>query len=151
MPAAVVKMYIPAKSAIVFKLLHDYDRRLEWDTLLRYASLTRGNTKAQKGATSLCVGKSMFGIIRLETEYITVKPDSLAAVKMINDPPFFSCFAASIRHKDQNNGSIATYNFQFHAKPSILKYILEPIMLMYLKHETKKRLNALAHYFAHLE
>ena len=92
---------MPCPSAVVFELLHDYDRRLEWDTLLREARLTRGHKVAEKGATSLCVGKPFFGLIGIETRYLTFVPGSIAAVEMINRPPFFEHFAASIRHEDE--------------------------------------------------
>ena len=39
MPHGSVTETIPAPSSEVFRLLHDYDRRLEWDTLLQDARL----------------------------------------------------------------------------------------------------------------
>lgn len=39
---------IPAPSRAVFDLIHDYSRRLEWDTLLRAAYLDDGHTVAAK-------------------------------------------------------------------------------------------------------
>lgn len=144
MPSASVARQMPVPSAEVFDLLHNYDRRLEWDTLLREARLTRGHLMAAKGATSLCVGKPFFGFIGVETEYLTFSPGKIAAVKMINSPPFFEFFAASIRHEDNEEGSRATYKFNFAAKPRFLRWIMEPVMLTILKLETKKRLDALA-------
>lgn len=144
MPSASVTRQMPVSSSEVFDLLHDYDRRLEWDTLLREARLTRGHSTAQKGATSLCVGKPFFGIIGVETEYLTFTPGKIAAVSMINSPPFFASFAASIRHADNADGSTATYKLNFTAKPRLLRWLLHPFMLIALRHETKKRLEALA-------
>ena len=141
-----IQKQIPASADKVFALLHDYDRRLEWDTLLKEARLTRGSQQAEKGATSLCVGKPFFGLIGVETEYVTFNPGVIAAVKLINRPMFFSQFAASIRHEDNENGSTATYQFRFEAKPRLLGWLLEPIMLKVLKYETGKRLEALAEF-----
>jgi hypothetical protein len=146
MPSATVSHPMPRSSAVVFELLHDYDRRLEWDTLLREARLTRGNTTAAKGATSLCVGKPFFGWIGIETRYLTFVPGSLAAVEMINRPPFFEHFAASIRHEDLPQGSRLTYKLNFSARPRFLRLLLHPIMLVALRHETRKRLAALAEF-----
>jgi hypothetical protein len=146
MPSATVSHPMPRSSAVVFELLHDYDRRLEWDTLLREARLTRGNTTAAKGATSLCVGKPFFGWIGIETRYLTFVPGSLAAVEMINRPPFFEHFAASIRHEDLPEGSRLTYKLNFSARPRFLRLLLHPIMLVALRHETRKRLAALAEF-----
>lgn len=148
MRGATVSEQMPVGSAEVFRLLHDYDRRLEWDTLLRRAELTRGHAKAGKGATSLCVGRPFFGLFGLETRYLSFKEGELAAVQLINRPPFFADFAASIRHEDNEEGSIMTYKFRFAARPKILRWLLEPLMLMALKAETSKRLKALSRFLS---
>jgi len=104
MPHGSVSTIIPASSAEVFRLLHDYDRRLEWDTLLQSATLTEGWTKAQLHATSVCQGRWYLGGVALKTEYLSFKPPEVAAVKMVNRPPFFQSFAATIRHRDLIDG-----------------------------------------------
>ncbi len=135
---------MPVSSSRVFTLLHDYSRRLEWDTLLKTASLTKGHTRAGKGATSLCVGKPFFGIFGFETRYVTYNEGEVAAVELINKPPFFSQFAATIRHEDNAAGSKATSTFRFVAKPKFLRWFLEPVMLKALRGETERRLQALS-------
>jgi hypothetical protein len=148
MPTASITEKMPCCSVVVFDLLHDYSRRLEWDTLLREARFTRGHTIAKTGATTLCVGKPLFGIIGIETTYLTFTRGVIAAVNMINRPPFFDSFAASIRHQDLSQGSSITYKLTFRARPSFLRWILEPIMMIVLRHETKLRLRALSTYLA---
>lgn len=148
MPTATVSQYMPCPAEKVFDLLHDYSRRLEWDTLLREARLTRGCTQAGPGATSLCVGKPAFGLIGIETRYVTFKRGVIAAVEMINCPPFFETFAASIRHEKAVGGSTATYKFRFTAKPRLLAWPMERVMLVVLRHETRRRLAALASFLA---
>ena len=144
MRGATVQRQMPVNSAQVFELLHDYDRRLQWDTLLKEARLTRGYEVAGRDATSLCVGKPMFGVIGVETRYVSFTPGVIAAVKLVNRPPFFDEFAASIRHEDNGAGSTATYQFRFRARPRFLRWLLEPIMLRALRKETANRLEALA-------
>lgn len=139
---------MPCRSVAVFDLLHDYSRRLEWDTLLREARFTGGRTTAKTGATTLCVGKPLFGIIGIETRYITFTRGVIAAVNMINRPPFFDSFAASIRHQDLPRGSKVTYKLTFRARPRCLRWILEPIMLLALRRETRQRLKALSDFLA---
>jgi hypothetical protein len=148
MPTAAVTETMPCSSVIVFDLLHDYSRRLEWDTLLKDARFTRGHTEAATGATTLCVGRPLFGIIGIETVYLTFTRGVVAAVNMINHPPFFHSFAASIRHEETSSGSSLTYKFTFRARPRWLRWLLEPIMLIVLRHETRQRLRALS---KHLE
>ncbi|MDB6173058.1 MAG: hypothetical protein JWL59_2369 [Chthoniobacteraceae bacterium] len=146
MPSVTVIEQMPCRSNIVFDLLHDYSRRLEWDTLLREARFTSGHTTAAVGATTLCIGRPLLGLIGIETSYITFTPGVVAAVNMINTPPFFDSFAASIRHQDTQAGSIVTYKFSFRARPRLLRWFFEPIMLIVLRYETKRRLRALSRY-----
>lgn len=148
MRGATVSQQMPVKSAEVFRLLHDYERRLEWDTLLRKAELTRGHVKAGKGVTSLCVGRPLFGAFGMETRYVSYREGELAAVEMINRPPLFAEFAASIRHQDNDEGSTATYKFRFAARPRVLRWLLEPLMLKALRAETARRLQALSQFLA---
>ncbi len=139
---------MPCRSTVVFDLLHDYSRRLEWDTLLREARFTRGHTVAGVGATTVCVGRPMFGLIGIETIYVTFTPGVIAAVSMINRPPFFDSFAASMRHQDTADGSSVTYKLAFKSRPRFLRWLMEPVMLVFLCHETKRRLIALSRHLA---
>ena len=88
MPHGSVTDTIPAPSAEVFRLVHDYDRRLEWDTLLQQACLCDDWAEAQIQATSVCTGRWYLGGITLKTQYISFGPPRVAAVKMLNRPAF---------------------------------------------------------------
>lgn len=148
MPTAEIKETIPAPAREVFDLLHDYRRRLEWDTLLRKAYLEDDFPKACKGAISVCQGKAFLGGIALRTEYVSFERGKVAAVKMLNQPPFFETFAASIRHADtgENNSEIV-YKVNFTAKPKFLRWILHPLMKAVFIWETRKRLSSLKAFF----
>src|SRR5262245_66114326 len=124
-----VSQEIPAGCSEVFDLLHDYDRRLEWDSLLRAAYLTDGHAQAGLGATSVCVGRRSLGGLALKTVYVSFDRPRVAAVRMISATPFFATWAASIRHEDVGpQASRITYTFHFTARPRALRWILEPIM-----------------------
>jgi hypothetical protein len=147
MAHAEVSEIIPAPSAVVFDLLHNYSRRLEWDTLLQAAYLDDGYTTACEGATSVCVGRRSLGGIALKTVYVSFTRPSVAAVKMVNKPPFFEAWAASIRHEDlADNASRITYKFHFTASPRFLRFLLDPIMERVFSWETRKRLQALKNF-----
>ena len=148
MPSGSVTEQMPCRAAKVFDLLHDYSRRLQWDTLLREARFTRGHTSAAVGATTLCVGRPLGGMIGIETTYIVFQRGVVAAVNMINRPPFFDAFAASIRHEDTPTGSTLTYKFSFRARPRWLRWLLEPVMQRVLVAETRRRVRALALFLA---
>ncbi len=140
-----VSAIIPASSKQVFDLLHDYNRRLEWDTLLQAAYLEDGYLLADKGVTAVCVGRRSLGGLVLKTMYVTFERPTLAAVKMVNKPPFFQSWAASIRHQDVSvNESRITYKFHFTTRPRFLEFILDRLIKEIFIWETKKRLRALA-------
>ncbi len=148
MPTAEIKETIPASAAEVFDLLHDYERRLEWDTLLQKAYLEDDFPESCKGAISVCQGRAIFGGFALRTQYVTFERGKVAAVKMLNQPPFFDTFAASIRHSDiGENRSDIVYKVNFTAKPKFLRWILHPIMNAVFVWETKKRLAGLKEFF----
>ncbi|MGB8508976.1 MAG: SRPBCC family protein [Pyrinomonadaceae bacterium] len=140
---------MPAPSTVVFDLLHNYQLRLEWDTLLRAAYLEGDHRAAGKGVTSVCVGRRSLGGIALRTIYVTFERPTLAAVKMVNAAAFFETWAASIHHEDLSpRESLITYKFHFRAKPQLLRFMLEPMMKAIFVWETRKRLRALRAYLA---
>lgn len=143
-----VSEIIPASCEAVFDLVHDYGRRLEWDTLLQAAYLADGFTAVGLGAATVCVGRRSLGGMALKTVYVSFQRPSVAAVKMVNKPPFFQTWAASIRHEaiDQHSSRI-TYKFHFTARPRFLRFILEPVMQQLFLWETRKRLRALKGFF----
>jgi hypothetical protein len=148
MPTAEVKETIPASCEAVFALLHDYRRRLEWDTLLSEAYLEPEFEKAGKGAISVCRGKPILGGFAVRTQYVSFEEGKLAAVKLLNRPPFFETFAASIRHEQVDDGhSLVIYKVNFTAKPAWLRPVLEPIMRVVFIQETRQRLRALRKHF----
>lgn len=148
MPHGSVSETIPASSAEVFRLLHDYNRRLEWDTLLQDARLCENWNEAQLHATSVCTGRWYLGGMALKTEYVSFNPPDVAAVKMLNRPLLFQAFAATIRHRDLSDGSSSIeYKYNFTARPSWLRWLLHPVMVAVFRWETQKRLHALRRYF----
>lgn len=140
---------LPASAEVVFELLHDYGRRLDWDTLLSACWLEGGATKAGKGVVSVCVGRRSLGALALKTEYVSFDPGKVAAVKLLNQPAFFGTWAASIRHEPLAEGrSRVTYTYNFTARPKWLAWALEPVMALVFRWETRKRLAALRKYLA---
>lgn len=144
-----VSEVIPASCETVFDLVHDYARRLDWDTLLRAAYLTDGAINAGKGMSSVCVGRRSLGGFAVATRYVSFNRPHVAAVELINSPPFFGKWAASIKHEPIDaTSSRITYTWSFEAKPRWLRWFLEPIMARVFRWETRKRLRALRDFLA---
>jgi hypothetical protein len=149
MPHGTVVEIIPAPRAEVFRLLHDYTRRLEWDTLLQAAYLTDGDTQAGLHAVSVCKGRAHLGGIEVKAVYVSFRPPDVAAVKMVNCPWLFDSLAATIRHRDLADGaSRVEYSYNFSARPRCLRWLLHPVMHNILRYETQRRLRSLRIFFA---
>jgi Polyketide cyclase / dehydrase and lipid transport len=141
-----VEQEMPRSSAEVFAVLHDYHRRLEWDTLLQRAE-TRDDMPAGKGVLSTCQARRSLGGLVFKTEYKAYDPPSVAAVKLVDPPRFFASWGASIRHTDlPGGGSMCTYTMTFVCKPRWAAPLVERVAALAFRWETRRRLRALAHY-----
>jgi hypothetical protein len=144
MPRKSISIEIEAPCDAVFDAIHDYGRRLEWDSMLSQAKLLGGATAAGVGVRSLCVGTWRGAFLPLETEYIRFERGRAAAVKLTNRPAFFHRFAATIRHGPAGEGrSLTTYIYSFQARPRLLAPLLEPVMNVLLAREVRGRLQSL--------
>lgn len=137
-----VSEVVPASCEAAFDLVHDYGRRLQWDPMLRVAYVEGGGAAAQ-GAVAVCSGKWIVGGLTLRTVYVSFVRGEVAAVKMVNAPMLFERWAASIRHEPLAGGSSRiTYTYNFRAKPRWLAFVLEPVLAIVFRWETRKRLRA---------
>ncbi len=140
---------VPASATTVFDLVHDYKRRLEWDTMLSQAMLLGGATLANVGVRSLCVGTWRSGFVAMETEYVTFARGRVAAVKLTNRPSLFERFAATIKHQAlTETRSRITYIYSFSTRPRILAPMLDPIVDLIMARAIRGRLLALQLFFA---
>lgn len=136
---------VNAPCEAVFDVLHDYDVRLEWDTMLSEARLVGTAPKAGKGVRSLCVGTWKTAYLPMETEYVTFERGKVAAVRLTNRPPLFETFAASIRHQALEGGaSRVTYTYSFRARGAAT--MMESLMARMMAAEVRARLVALRDY-----
>lgn len=144
---AVVRQVVPAGVEPTFDLVHDYHRRLTWDTLLREA-YTVDDAPPDRGVEAVCTARRRLGGFSFRTRYVTFRRPELAAVVLIGRPPFFDKWAASIRHVPLDDGrSELVYTLTFTCRPALLARLIEPVALAAFRLETRRRLRALA---AHL-
>src|SRR5207245_11632921 len=87
---------IAASPEIVFDLIHDYGRRLEWDPFLKEARLLDSDA-AGIGATCRCVSKNSFGGMAMDAVYVSFDRPQIAAVKMVRGPRILERFAATLK------------------------------------------------------
>lgn len=140
MPRGKDSIEVHAPCEVVFDVLHDYDLRLRWDTMLSEARLVGAATQADKDVRSLCIGTWRSAFLPMETEYISFVRGEVAAVRLTNHPPLFERFAASIRHTALPAGaSRVSYTYSFRARPRLV----EPVIVRMLAREVRTRLSAL--------
>ena len=132
-----------APAQVVFDIVHDYDRRLQWDPFLRRAEIVNGDT-AGVGVKTFCAVKYRLLGWGMLTQYVSFQPPDLAAVSMMKGPFFFEKFAASIRHKDlDSRRSEVTYRLNFRLKGPLLSLLGNRAMAWLLGWETQHRLRRL--------
>lgn len=144
MPRGSFSIEIGASCEAVFDLIHDYERRLEWDLMLSEARLLAGASEAGVGVRSLCVGTWKSAYLTIETEYVRFERGRVAAVKLTNRPPLFTSFAATIKHEPTGEcRSRTTYIYSFRARPKLLAPLLERVMHLMISREVRLRLQSL--------
>ena len=135
---------IEAEPEAIFDLIHDYDRRLDWDPFLQEACLIDGARKADVGVRSICVAGGWFAGLTMETMYVSFRRPDIAAVKMTKGPFVLSSFAASIAvGRGAMSRSTVTYRFNLRTRPSWFRFVMEPVAARVFRRETRLRLIAL--------
>lgn len=81
---------VRASAKYLFDLTQDYTLRTEWDTLTTEAYLLNDAKVAALGVQARCIGGNG---LAMDIEYMSYKPNEVAAVKMVNGPYIFDHFA----------------------------------------------------------
>lgn len=135
---------IQASPEAVFDLIHDYGRRLEWDTFLREARLLEGARRPGVGVKTRCTARNGFAGLAMESVYVTFDRPRVAAVKMTKGPAILQDFAASLRQAEVGPGvTRVTYRFNFSTRPPWLRAVLDRVAAALFLREIRRRLEAL--------
>jgi ribosome-associated toxin RatA of RatAB toxin-antitoxin module len=141
MPTFQHAVEIRADRSALFDLTQDYDRRLAWDPFLKEARLLGGASRAAVGVRAWCVARSGLG---METEYVSLSPPAVAAVKMTRGPWFLASFAGSWRFDEVAPGRTrVAFAYHLAARPRWLRPLLDPILTAVFARDTRRRLAAL--------
>lgn len=135
---------IHASPDAVFDLIHDYQRRLDWDPFLQEARLLDGALEAGLGVKARCTARSGFAGLAMETVYVSFDRPRVAAVKMTKGPAVLASFAASLLQEDIGAGvTRVRYRFNFSTRPRWLRMLADPIAAALFRREVRQRLVAL--------
>jgi len=121
---------------LLFNLLHDYDRRLEWDPFLSEAKII--SRKVGIGCIVRSTEKKLG--LSMDTEYVSFKPPKLAAIRMIQGPTFLDTFTGTwlLEELSQSETKIR-FHYNVVGKPRFISYFLAPLF----RYESRRRLKAL--------
>lgn len=133
---------IDASPELVFDLIHDYKRRLEWDPFLKEATLLDRDSAAL-GATCRCVSKNSFGGMAMDAVYVSFDRPHVAAVKMVRGPAILESFAATLRQDPVGHQTRVTYRYNFETRPRFLRPILNLGCSIFFASEVRNRLKRL--------
>lgn len=149
MQRKVVAITVDAPAQRVFDVVHDYNVRTQWDTLLRSAAMAGGHDPA-KDAVAVCSAHWYLGGLTFRTRYVTFNRPSLAAVTLVKPYFIFQKWSASIRHRDvEGSGGSASevvYTLNLQCRPAWLAKPLEAVAGRLFALETQRRLVALKSY-----
>lgn len=149
MAHCVVSITINAPAEQVFDVVHDYDIRTSWDTLLRSAHMQDGQVPA-RGAVAICAARWYLGGLVFKTRYVTFNRPVVAAVTLVKPYFIFDNWSASIRHRDVESGDVpvseVTYTLNLRCRPRWLARPFEAVSRRLFALETRRRLRALKRY-----
>jgi hypothetical protein len=135
-----IKTIIDKPAEKLFWLSQDYTRRLDWDSYLVEANLLHNKTQAAIGVESFCKNKSGSVLI---SRYISFSPPTHAAVEMTRGPWILAKFGGTWRFNAlADNLTEVRFIYNFKCRPSVLRWLLEPIVGLLYKRDMQRRLVA---------
>lgn len=154
MAHAVIAITIDATAEQVFDVVHDYEIRTDWDTLLRSARM-EGNRVPEQGAVAVCAARWYLGGLVFRTRYVTFNRPVVAAVTLVKPYFIFENWSASIRHREVaglgansagDGASEVIYTLNLRCRPTRFARPLEVVAMKAFELETRRRLRALKRY-----
>nr|WP_173172450.1 hypothetical protein [Pseudomonas tohonis] len=140
---------MPASAADTFEAFHNHRVRLKWDTLLSVAHMETGESHPSINAVSFNRGKGWKRLLAMRTRFVNYQPGKVAAAMLVAPTGLFESWAASMRHRDIEEGrSELIYSFSLKLRPGWLGVLLDPLANRVFAWEAHKRFAALAVFLA---
>ncbi|BCG26139.1 hypothetical protein TUM18999_43300 [Pseudomonas tohonis] len=142
-------LIMPASAADTFEAFHNHRVRLKWDTLLSVAHMETGESHPSINAVSFNRGKGWKRLLAMRTRFVNYQPGKVAAAMLVAPTGLFESWAASMRHRDIEEGrSELIYSFSLKLRPGWLGVLLDPLANRVFAWEAHKRFAALAVFLA---
>ena len=138
---------MPASAAVVFDAFHYHHWRSRWDSLVRATAVEGGAACPCVGAVTQNAGGGWMRQLSMRTQFVAYDRPRLAAASMLGQSFPFTRWAASMRHKDLDNGqSVLLYTYTFQVGPPPIAWIIRPFVERVFEYQTRKRFARLPSY-----
>ncbi|WP_447752214.1 SRPBCC family protein [Pseudomonas nicosulfuronedens] len=142
-----LRFIMPASAEKVFEAFHDHRLRRQWDTLLSEAYVEGGASLPSLGSVSVNRGRGLQRAFPLRTRFVNFDPPRRAAAVLVEPSGLFRQWAASLQHKDLEDGtSELIYTFDLALRPAWLGPCIDPWAGLIFERATRRRFAALASY-----
>lgn len=147
---------IDAAPETVWAAIHDYTRRLEWDTMLRRVAVDgqppSNTTPVRAGSEITQWSKWSAGGVVMTARYDACQPpsgdnDAVATVVMTRGPWFFKHFTAhAVLKRRLDGGTRCWATYKFECRPKLLRAVIKPAVIFMFRRETVARWESLRKY-----
>lgn len=147
---------IDAAPEAVWKAIHNYSRRMEWDTMLRRVAVDGVAPTAESPVTSGSEvtqwSRWLAGGVKMIARYDECVPptdecDSVATVQMVAGPWFFRSFhARSVLKRREDGFTRCEASYRFECRPLGLRWIVNRAVTWMFHRETAARWKSLKSY-----
>lgn len=135
---------IHAPVAEVYRVSQDYAVRYLWDPFPEHIEMLNGATQVAIGTQVMVLAKSG---LRMEVEFVQVRPPESAAIVMTRGPLFLQAFAGSWNFRaDGDRKTQAKFRYSLKMKRWTLPMLSEKLAGLYFRHMVIKRLTGLQAY-----
>lgn len=140
---------MPAPAAVVFDAFHYHHWRHRWDSLVSATAVEGGAPCPYVGAVTQNAGGGWMRGLSMRTEFVSYDRPRLAAASMLGQSFPFTRWAASMRHKDLENGqSVLIYAYTFEVGPRAIAWCIRPFVQRIFEQQTRKRFGRLSAFLA---
>ena len=140
---------MPASAAVVFDAFHYHQWRHRWDSLVSATAVEGGAPCPYVGAVTQNAGGGWMRSLSMRTQFVSYDRPRLAAAAMLGQSFPFTRWAASMRHKELDDGrSVLIYTYTFEVGPRLIAWCIRPFVERVFEHQTRKRFGRLSTYLA---
>ena len=131
---------MPASCEVVFDAFHFHRWRCEWDSLVHATHVLGGAECPYVGAITENAGGGLLRGVAMRTRFVSFQRAQVAAATMEGESFPVKRWAASMRHRPLDaQRSLMIYTYRFEAGPSVLRWLVEPLVKRIFDWQTRRR------------